>query len=198
VLFGLREQSERVRANSTAVIVEGPPDAVAVSESADAAGLALCGTALTRQQAGLLASSASVVVLCLDSDPAGRAAVVHTSLHLWANQTNVKVAVLPEGHDPASLSGIHLRHVLQGAVPAERAVVDVLLDGRRGLEDNVEAQLSALRFVARVLAESPPPREAIAATELWRRTRLGHEVTTSQLTEAISQHYASRGWSLAP
>jgi len=193
LLFGLHEHSERIRANSAPVIVEGPLDAVAVSELADSAGLALCGTALTRQQAGLISSTASDIVLCLDSDPAGRAAIVRSSTQFWRNGTNVRVAVLPEGKDPASLSGNQLRRALRGAAPAERMVVDVLLDGRRGLDDNVEAQLSALRYVARVLAESPPPHEAIAATELWRRTRLGYEVTTAQLTQAISRQYASQG-----
>jgi len=197
VLFGLHEHSERIRANATAVIVEGPLDAVAISESADAAGLALCGTALTRQQAGIISSSVSDVVLCLDNDPAGRAAIVRSSTQFWRNGTNVSAVVLPEGKDPASLSGIQLRRALRGAAPAERMVVDVLLDGRRGLDDNVEAQLSALRYVARVLAESPPPHEAIAATELGRRTRLGYEVTTAQLTQAISQQYAPQGGGLA-
>jgi len=192
VLYGLHEHSERIRDHAAAVIVEGPLDAVAVSESADAAGMALCGTALTRQQAGLISSSVSDVVLCLDSDPAGRAAMVRTSTQLWANRTNVSAVVLPEGKDPASLSGNQLRRALRGAAPAERMVVDVLLEGRRGLEDNVEAQLLALKYVARVLAEAPPPHEAIAATELCRRTRLGHEVTAAQLTQAISQQYESR------
>jgi len=196
VLFGLHEQSERIRANSAAVIVEGPLDAVAISESADSAGLALCGTALTRQQAGLISNSVSDIVLCLDSDPAGRVAMVRTSTQLWANRTSVRVAVLPEGHDPASLPGNHLRNALRGAAPAETVVVDALLEGRRGLDDNVEAQLAALRYVARVLAEAPPPHEAMAATELCRRTRLGQPIVTAQLTAAISRRFAGEGTSV--
>jgi len=190
VLFGLHEQSEGMRANDEAVIVEGPLDAVAVAESADVAGLALCGTALTSQQARLISNSVSNIVLCLDSDPAGRAAMVRSSTQLWANQTNVGVALLPQGHDPASLSGTHLQAALRNAAPAEKVVVDALFEGRPGLDDNVEAQLAAVRHVARVLAEAPPPNEAIAAAELCRKTRLGHEVTTAQLTAAISHRYA--------
>jgi len=190
VLFGLHEQSEGMRANDEAVIVEGPLDAVAVAESADVAGLALCGTALTSQQARLISNSVSNIVLCLDSDPAGRAAMVRSSTQLWGNQTNVKVAALPDGQDPASLSGTDLRTALRGAAPAERAVVDALLEGRPGLDDNVEAQLASLRYVARVLMEVPPHNASIAATELARRTGLGHGITTAQLTAAVSHRHA--------
>ena len=193
VLFGLHEQSEHIRANSQLVIVEGPLDAAAISESTGAAGLALCGTALTRHQAGLIAGSAPVAVLCLDGDAAGRAATVRSSTLLWAHRINVKVAVLPGRDDPASLPRSQLGSVLRAAEPAEGAVVDALLDGRRGLEDNVEAQLAALRHVARVLAEAPPPHEAIAATELRLRTRLGYEVITDQLAAAITHRHSSRG-----
>jgi len=186
MLFGLHEQSERIRANSAAVIVEGPLDAVAVSESAGSAGLALCGTALTRSQSRLVARSAAVV-LCLDGDAAGQSAMVRSCIQLWADASMVKVAIPPAGLDPAALPRRELESVLRDAAPAERAVVAALLDGRRGLEDNVEAQLAGLRHVARVLAKAPPPHVAIAAAELCRRTRLGYEVTTAQLTAAISQ-----------
>ena len=186
VIFGLREQQDRVEARRPLVIAEGPFDAIAVSEATDSVGLALCGTAMTPTQAGLVANSASDVVLCLDSDPAGRTATVRSSALLWERRLIVEVAQPPAHDDPASLTRDALAGIVHAAGPAERTVVKVLLEDRPELKDNVEAQLAGLRYVARALAAAPPPREAIAADELSRQTRLGYEVVTTHLAEAIS------------
>lgn len=186
VLFGLHEMRERVMAGRPIVIVEGPFDAIAVSRSTDCPGLALCGTAMTRSHAGALADAGGGVVLCLDNDRAGRAAVARASQVLWERQLSVKVAELPETGDPGSVSQIELSEALQGAAPAEVAIVRAALDGRPGLTNNVEAQLAALKHAARVLAEAPPPNEALAASELARRTRLPYDVVTAHLAEAIT------------
>jgi len=187
MVFGLHEQTDRLRAGSDVVIVEGPLDAVAISQSTGAAGLALCGTAMTPSHANLIANSSSDAVLCLDSDRAGRTAIVRSSTLLWARQVNVKVAMLPNGDDPASLKPSELGLALREAGPAEKAVAHALLDGRPGLEDNVEAQLAAVRHAARVFAEAPPPNEAIAAKELCARTKLGYQLATAELAEAITE-----------
>jgi len=186
LLFGFHEQHDPLHAHGTTVIVEGPFDAIAVSQSTDSVGLALCGTAMTLAHATLLAKAAESVVLCLDRDPAGQAATVRSSLLMWERKLSVTVAQLPEASDPASITQTKLVHALRSAIPAEKAVVKAVLDGRPGLADNVEAQLAALRHAARVLATAPPPNKALAATELVHGTHLGHDVVTAHLAAAIS------------
>ena len=186
VLLGLYEHTQRLATGRPIVIVEGPFDAIAVSEATDYPSVALCGTAMTRTQTSLLANKREGVILCLDSDPVGQAATVRSSLLLWQQKLSTSVARLPQAGDPASLPRNPLVQALRSAVPAEREIVKVILVGRPGLTDNVEAQLAALRYAARVLAEAPPPNEAMAALRLVRETHLGHDVVTAHLAAAIT------------
>ena len=186
VLLGLFEHSQRLGAGRPIVIVEGPFDAIAVSEATDSLSVALCGTAMTRTQTSQLATNGDGVILCLDSDPAGQAATVRSALMLWDQKLSTSVARLPQAGDPASLPHNQLVQALRNAVPAEREIVKVILDGRPGLTDNVEAQLAALRYAARVLAAAPPPNEAMAAYKLVRETHLAHDVVTAHLAAAVT------------
>jgi DNA primase len=193
VLLGYSEQRQRVTAHRSFAIVEGPLDAVAIWEATDSIGLALCGTALTRGHARLLALTAPAVVLCLDGDSAGRAATGRSLPMLWEQQLDTKVAELPRGDDPASTSRTGLSGAIEHATPGEKAIVKIMLEGRHGLEDNVEAQLGALKHAARVLAAAPPPNEALAAHELARRTHLGYDAVTAHLAAALSSGLEKAG-----
>jgi DNA primase len=77
VLFGLAESRLRWQSGSTPVLVEGPLGAIAVSLATDGryAGVAPCGTALSRSQAKSLANAAAIggrLVVAVDADPAGQ------------------------------------------------------------------------------------------------------------------------------
>ena len=60
------------------------------------------GTALTEQHARMLKRYAEEVVLMFDADAAGQNAVVRSAEPLWEAGLVIRVAVLPQGHDPDS------------------------------------------------------------------------------------------------
>jgi DNA primase len=74
VLFGLNRAHKAMRDQKRAVIVEGYFDVLACHRVGVMETVATCGTALTEEHAKLLKRSVDTVVLCLDSDRAGREA----------------------------------------------------------------------------------------------------------------------------
>lgn len=96
-----------VRAGATAIVVEGPVDALAIASVNDPAAVAVatCGSAVTPAQARrLIALRPDQIILALDGDTAGRDATLR-----WADRTcrdagvPVEVIDLPPGADPADL-----------------------------------------------------------------------------------------------
>lgn len=103
VLFGLEKSKRAVLAANEAVVCEGQLDLISAFEAGVQNVTAPQGTAFTPQQARLLRRFAESVVLCFDSDPAGRAAVEKSLPALLAVGLTVRVARLPAGEDPDSL-----------------------------------------------------------------------------------------------
>ena len=162
-LFGLAEARSILQAGGTPVLVEGPLDALAVHVATNGrhAGIALCGTALTPEQAASLGAHrtgpASPVIVALDADPAGWSAtevayerLTEAGLFPWA-------ADLPPGIDPAEVLRVHGAAQLTAALTTQaRPLVDVLVDRRIGdWSDRLrwaEGQVGAVRHVAPLIA----------------------------------------------
>lgn len=102
-LFGLHKARRPLADAGTAIVCEGQLDLIRVSESGMQNVVAPQGTAFTPAQARLLKRYAETVILCFDSDRAGRTAVERSLPILLAAGFAVRVAALPAGEDPDSL-----------------------------------------------------------------------------------------------
>ena len=101
-LYGINLASDSIRRNGKAVLVEGYMDVISAHQAGHTNVVATLGTALTTEQARVVLRYANQVILCYDADMAGSDATargVHTTTALGLD---VRVAVLPEGHDPDS------------------------------------------------------------------------------------------------
>ncbi|MDT4933280.1 MAG: primase [Pseudonocardiales bacterium] len=111
LLYGLHEGSTANPSGRRPVVVEGPLDVLAVAARAHVTGdaemlaVAACGTAFTITHARRVADVAfkhqAPVVVALDGDAAGRTAAVAAGEQLRYAGLDVRVAVLPNGTDPA-------------------------------------------------------------------------------------------------
>lgn len=121
LLYGFDLAKRAIRESRRALLVEGYVDLL----GARAAGIEDCvasmGTALTPEQARLLARYADEVVLGYDGDPAGETACRRALPILLGQGLAVRRARLPEGEDPDSLR-------LKEGAPALRAAVDQAQD----------------------------------------------------------------------
>ena len=101
-LFGMDRARDSIRKQDQVLIVEGYFDQVRASQHGIRNAAATCGTALTSPQVGLLKNHTNNVVMIFDSDPAGQAAARRGFDILLEHDMKVKIAVLPEDHDPDS------------------------------------------------------------------------------------------------
>src|SRR2546423_5828626 len=115
---------------SSVITVEGYIDVIAMVGVGYEATVAPLGTALTAEQVVLLWKMADEPILCFDGDSAGRRAAYRTVdvvLPLIRPGKSLKLASLPEGHDPDDLVRAGGREalieVIGGAPPPARAVV---------------------------------------------------------------------------
>lgn len=102
-LFGLHKARRPLADSGTAIVCEGQMDLIRISESGLQNVVAPQGTAFTHEQARLLKRYVETVVLCFDSDRAGRQAVERSLPILLSAGFAVRVAALPAGEDPDSL-----------------------------------------------------------------------------------------------
>ena len=184
LLFGLHQARDLLAGGATPVIVEGPFDAIAVTvaDPGHHVGLAPCGTALTSNQAAILARAADLgstgILVAFDDDPVGRKAAVRAHDVLRAVSGRLQSAVLP-GKDPAEILQTEgpaaLRTVLRDQVqPLSSVVIDAhLAQWERRLHD-ADGPLLAMRSTATVIAGLLPA----AGAEAIRRVTGNRELAT--------------------
>ena len=102
VFFGLHKSKRALLDAQTAVICEGQLDLIACFMAGIENVVAPQGTAFTADHARILKRYVDEVVLCFDSDAAGKAAAVRVLDHLMASGLAIRVAVVPAPHDPDS------------------------------------------------------------------------------------------------
>ncbi len=119
-LYGLFQSREAIRRQDFAIVVEGYTDLISLHQAGIENVVATLGTALTAHQAKLLRRYTEHVVLFYDSDSPGFAAAMRGAQVMLEQSLDVRIASVPEGHDPDSFvreegAEAVLKH-LEGAV----------------------------------------------------------------------------------
>jgi len=134
ILFGLNIAKDYIR--NECIIVEGYMDVFA-AHSEDFRNVVACmGTSVTKEQLELISKYTDKVILCLDSDIAGRRASVNNLIKLInsdINFTNIKleieIASITEGKDPDELirnNPADWKKVIESSVPLHSHLINNL------------------------------------------------------------------------
>ena len=126
ILYGYDKAKQGIRHYDFSLIVEGQFDLVLSHQAGYTNTVAVSGTAFTEQHLNLLLRLSNRVVLALDSDRAGIAAVKRTGSMMLVRGMDVKVARMPFGKDPADVvrqDPLELKH----AIGAATHIVEFLL-----------------------------------------------------------------------
>ena len=102
VFFGLDKSKRALLDAGYAVVCEGQLDLIACYMAGVHNVVAPQGTALTAEHARILKRYVDEVVLCFDSDTAGRNAAIRALDDLLASGLAIRVAAVPAPHDPDS------------------------------------------------------------------------------------------------
>jgi DNA primase len=134
VLFGLDRARTAMTTEDRAVIVEGYTDVIAMHQAGIRTAVATCGTALGDGHFDLLRRFTEKVILAFDSDEAGaKAAIRSDDLESpFRLDLDLRVAVMPDGLDPADL-------VQEGRADE---LVKVVENARPLLEHRIEHELA--------------------------------------------------------
>ncbi len=103
ILFGYDKAKAEIRAKDLCVLVEGQMDLVSSHQAGVLNSVAVSGTALTAYHLGLIKRLTDNLVMAFDGDTAGISAArrgINIALSLGME---VKIALLPDGLDPADL-----------------------------------------------------------------------------------------------
>jgi DNA primase len=126
VLFGYDKAKEGIRKLNFALIVEGQFDVVLSHQAGYSNTVAVSGTALTPHHVELLQRLSNRVVLALDDDRAGIAAVKRAADLMLARSMDVKVAKMEGGKDPADMV-LADPHKFKEAIKNSHHVIEYLL-----------------------------------------------------------------------
>jgi DNA primase len=128
VLFALDKAKRAIIDEKYAIVCEGQVDTISCHEAGVENVVAPQGTALTEHHARILKRYAEEVVLIFDADTAGQNAIVRSADPLWDAGVVIRVAVLPNGHDPDSFVKAFGAEKLKALVADAPSFFSYLLD----------------------------------------------------------------------
>lgn len=184
VLYGLNWARPTIVAEDTALVVEGYTDVIGFHLAGVTNAVATCGTALGEEHLRLLKRYAGSVVLAFDGDAAGAAATERTFGIAAEIGLDVRVAILPEGKDPADVAadGVDaVRALLESPRPLLEFKVDREMD--RARLDSSEGEARAVQVAAAAIAQHPDP--LVRRAVVRRTVRRMRDVTEDQLVRAV-------------
>ncbi len=198
VLFGLDRARQTMGDDAPAVVVEGYTDVIAMHQAGVDTAVATCGTALGDGHFDLLRRFTERVVLAFDSDEAGsKAALRSDDLESpFRLDLDLRVAVMPDGLDPADLFQDGRGDELAKAVKVARPLLEHRIESEVSKHDltGPEGRARALHAAAEQVRRIDDP---IARREYARFVArlVGVELGTAE--EAIGMSRRTRPESAA-
>ncbi len=194
LLYGLNWSKAAVRREGAALVVEGYMDYVSLAANGIAHAVAGMGTALTPDQANLLARYTGKVYLLYDSDSAGLRATFRSADALLRAGVHPVVVTLPAGEDPDSLvrkgGPAALAPLLESAVDVLERKLQMLEE--RGFFEGIEGSRRALdRLLPTLRATVDPSLRDIYVNRVALRTGVRTETLEQELTLAEAAYGGS-------
>ncbi|MBD3367577.1 MAG: DNA primase [Candidatus Eisenbacteria bacterium] len=165
-VYGLAQARPEMRVTREAILVEGYMDVVSLFQAGFTNVVASSGTALTPEQARVIARYAKTVFVAYDGDDAGIAAAARAAETLVQTGLKVRVVALPEGADPDSYVKQH---------------------GPDALTERLAEGLDFIDFAVRSEApQSPEDREAVARGLIETIAGVGEPIRADLMLEKLS------------
>jgi DNA primase len=159
LLYGLNWAKSQIVRSDQSVVVEGYTDVIAFHLADMPVAVATCGTAMGEEHLDLLRRFSKRVVLAFDADEAGAGAAERGFERSVPGDLDLRVAVLPEGRDPADLVAEGRVTDLEAAIEASMPLLQFRID--RELEGfnlgEAESRGKAVRSVAALISLHPDP-----------------------------------------
>ncbi len=195
-LYGLSWAKTAIRREEAVLVVEGYMDYVSLAARGVENVVAPLGTAMTEEQAALLARYAKKALLLYDSDSAGLRASFRTADALLRAGVHPRIVTLPEGEDPDTLvqkeGGRPLRKALDAAVDVLERKMQIL--DEHGFFDDIAGTRRALdRLLPTVRSAIDPALRDLYIDRISKRTGVRAETLEEELRqEPPRREYGAR------
>ncbi len=126
-LYGYHKAKFSIREKGYAIIVEGQMDLLLSHQAGFKNTVASSGTALTQYHLEMIKRLAPAVVIAYDADNAGRSATYRAWKLALSLGLEVKIALLPNGLDPADAIGSDAK-IWQDGIESAKNVIDYFLE----------------------------------------------------------------------
>ncbi|MGQ9523684.1 MAG: DNA primase [Armatimonadota bacterium] len=194
-LYGLHLARTAIQEREQAVLVEGYFDVVSLHGAGIRNAVATLGTALTREHLNLLGRYIKSCVLLYDSDSAGLRAALRSIPLFEESELEVRIAVLPDGHDPDSFVRTHGATALAEQIRSAQTVLDYQMGllirrfGTEGEEAKRKLVSSAVPILARVQNHLELGRWTRRLAEIWCGARLEMAASAEEsIVKQISEY----------
>ena len=152
ILFGLDKAKKDIRIKDYSILVEGQMDLIMLHQVGITNGVASSGTALTETHLVKLRRLSNRIIMSYDGDSAGFSASNRSSQLALSLGMELKLAVMPEGQDPADLAKENVEK-LKECLRNSKHIIDFYVDAllSRNLEPRKlgqEIHKHVLPFVA--------------------------------------------------
>ncbi len=184
VLFGLDRAKEKMRETNTAIVVEGYFDVLACHRVGATNAVAACGTALTEEHVKILKRYVDTVVLCLDTDRAGRAAAERAFPILVRGGLQVHAVLLPE-KDPADMA-VEDATLLQSLLTSgAKPYVQLMIE--ESLKQDLSSAVTKRAVLQKLLQLLRPIPSSLERAEYVRAMASAFGVGETELDRDLSQ-----------
>jgi DNA primase len=186
-LYGLSWARHAIRKEERALVVEGYMDVVSLAARGFENVVAPLGTALTRDQARLLAKYSSRILLLFDSDAAGLKATFRAGDVLLEESLHPAVVTLPQGEDPDTVVRNEgpeaLRRYMDDALDVLDRKLQIL--DQRSFFSSIERTRSAVdRLLPTLRAAADPALRDIYVDKVAKKTGVRRETLEAEMKRA--------------
>ena len=159
LLYGLNWAKSGIVREDTSIVVEGYTDVIAMHDAGMPIAVASCGTAIGRDHLDLLRRFSERVVFAFDADEAGAGAALRGFEQSVPGDLDLRVALLPEGKDPADVIAEGNVSALEDAVTNSITGLQFKIDAEIGNYDLSRPEMGAraVQAAASVIAAHPDP-----------------------------------------
>ena len=190
ILYGLNWSKPAIRREGAALVVEGYMDYVSLAARGVEHVVAGMGTALTTEQANLIARYTAKAYLIYDSDPAGLRATFRSADALLRAGVHPLVVTLPAGEDPDSVArkggAEALRPFLDAAMDVLERKLQMLTE--RGYFSDIEGSRRALNgLLPTIRATIDPALRDIYINRVAERTGVRPETLEHEAAEGTDR-----------
>lgn len=180
-VFGLYHAKQHIREKGYVIMVEGYIDVILCHQYGFKNTVAPLGTALTLGQLSLIKRLTNKILVIFDGDEAGITAAQRSLIPLFQAGFIVKVALLPENEDPASILQKSGQNALKNYISKAFSPVELFMKLRtKNLSEKVHEVLHAISHLKDLIY-----REELLK-ELSEKTKINEITLREQLKQIVS------------